>query len=113
MDIAHWAAAHRRSILSLFLFLALAGALTVFKLPVALFPHVNFPRIAINVEAGDRPAGQMVIAVTRKIEQAVRPVPDVVSIRSVSSRGSAEASVNFAWGSDMSAALLQVESAIN
>ena len=83
------------------------------KLPVALFPQVNFPRIAINVDAGDRPADQMVIAVTRKIEQVVRGVRGVVSIRSTSSRGSAEASVNFAWGSDMGAALLQVESAVN
>ncbi len=113
MDIAHWAAAHRRSILSLFMFFALAGLLTAFRLPVSLFPRVNFPRIAINVDAGDRPADQMVIAVTRKIEEAVRPVPGVASIRSTSTRGSAEISVNFVWGSNMEAALLQVESAIN
>jgi CzcA family heavy metal efflux pump len=113
MDISHWAAAHRRSILSLFMFFAVAGVLTAFRLPVSLFPRVNFPRIAINVDAGDRPAGQMVIAVTREIEQAVRPIPGVASIRSTSTRGSAEISINFAWGSDMGAALLQVESAVN
>jgi len=113
MNIAHWAALHRRSLLSLFLFLAAAGIMSAFKLPVALFPEVNFPRISVSVDAGDRPAEQMVIAVTRKIEQAVRPVPGVVSIRSTSSRGSADASVNFVWGSDMGAALLRVESAIN
>lgn len=113
MTISHWAAKHRRSILCLFLLLAVAGAMMALKLPVALFPQVNFPRIAINVDAGDRPADQMVIAVTRKIEQAVRSVRGVVSIRSTSSRGSAEASVNFDWGSDMGAALLQVESAVN
>ena len=112
MDITHWAAAHRRSILTLFLFLAIAGVLTAFNLPVSLFPRVNFPRIAINVDTGDRPADQMVIAVTRIIEQAVRPIPGVSSIRSTSSRGSAEVSVNFVWGSDMGAALLQVQAAI-
>ena len=113
MDISHWAAAHRRSILSLFMFFAVAGVLTAFRLPVSLFPRVNFPRIAINVDAGDRPADQMVIEVTRKIEQAVRPIPGVASIRSTSTRGSAEISVNFVWGSNMGAALLQVESAVN
>jgi CzcA family heavy metal efflux pump len=113
MDIAHWAAGHRRSILSLFLLFAVAGMMTAFRLPVALFPRVNFPRIAINVDAGDRPAEQMVIAVTRMIEQAVRPVAGATSIRSTSTRGSAEISVNFTWGSDMGAALLQVGSAIN
>ena len=91
----------------------MAGILTAFRMPVALFPRVNFPRIAINVDTGDQPADQMVISVTRKIEQAVRPVPGVASIRSTSTRGSAEISVNFVWGSDMGAALLQVESAVN
>jgi len=113
MDIAHWAALHRRSILVLFLFFAAAGVMTAFRLPVSLFPRVNFPRIAINVDAGDRPADEMVIAVTRNIEQAVRPVPGVASIRSTSSRGSAEISVNFVWGGDMGASLLQVESAVS
>jgi CzcA family heavy metal efflux pump len=113
MDIAHWAAKHRRSILSLFLLFAVAGVLTAYRMPVALFPRINFPRIAISVDTGDQPADQMVIAVTRKIEQAVRPVPGVASIRSTSSRGTAEISVNFVWGSDMGAALLQVESAVN
>ncbi len=113
MDIAHWAAAHRRSILSLFLFFAIAGVLTAIRLPVSLFPHTNFPRIAISVDAGDMPADQMVISATRKIEQAVRPVPGVKSIRSASTRGSADISVNFEWGSDMEASLLLVESAVN
>ena len=113
MDISHWAAAHRRSILSLFMFFAVTGVLTAFRLPVSLFPQVDFPRIAINVDAGDRPADQMVIEVTRKIEQAVRPIPGVASIRSTSTRGSAEISVNLVWGSNMGAALLQVESAVN
>ena len=113
MDIAHRAAAHRRSILSLFIFFAIAGILTAIRLPVSLFPHTNFPRIAISVDAGDMPADQMVISVTRNIEQAVRPVPGVKSIRSASTRGSADISVNFEWGSDMGASLLLVESAIN
>lgn len=113
MDVAHWAASHRRSILFLAAFLALGGIIAALKLPVALFPHVNFPRVVVSLDAGDRPAEQMVIAVTRKVEQAVRSVPGVVSLRSNTSRGSAELSINFAWGNDMVAAMLQVESAIN
>jgi CzcA family heavy metal efflux pump len=113
MDIAHWAAAHRRSILFLVAILALGGIAAALKLPVALFPHVDFPRVVVSLDAGDRPADQMVIAITRPIEQAVRSVPGVVSLRSTTSRGSAELSLNFGWGDDMIAAMLQVESAIN
>jgi CzcA family heavy metal efflux pump len=113
MDIAHWAAAHRRSVLFLVAILALAGIVAGFNLPVALFPHVDFPRVVVSLEAGDRPADQMVVAVTRNVEQAVRSVPGVVSLRSTTSRGSAELSINFGWGDDMVAAMLQVESAVN
>ncbi len=113
MDIAHWAAAHRRSILFLVALVALAGVAAGFRLPVALFPHVDFPRVVVTLDAGDRPADQMVIAVTRPVEQAVRSVPGVAGLRSTTSRGSAELSINFAWGDDMVSAMLQVESAIN
>jgi len=113
MNLAHWAAVHRRSILFLVAMLALAGIVAGFKLPVALFPHVDFPRVVVSLDAGDRPADQMVIVVTRKVEQAVRSVPGVVGLRSTTSRGSAELSINFAWGDDMVTAMLQVESAIN
>lgn len=113
MNMAAWAASHRRSILFLLALLALGGAVSALKLPVALFPHVNFPRVVVQLDAGDRPASQMVIAVTRPVEQAVRAVPGVRDIRSTTSRGSAELSINFAWGSNMALALQQVESAVN
>jgi len=113
MGVAYWAAAHRRSILFFIVIVALAGVGAGLKLPVELFPHVDFPRVVVSLETGDRPADQMVIAVTRPVEQAVRSVPGVLGMRSISSRGSAELSINFQWGEDMIAAMLQVESAVN
>ena len=113
MPIAHWAAGHRRSILFMVSLLVLSGIAVGIHLPVSLFPHVNFPRVVVSIESGDRPADQMVINTTRKVEQAVRSVPGVVSLRSTTSRGNAELSINFAWGNDMVAAILQVESAVN
>src|SRR5262249_55053888 len=50
--------------------------------------------------------------VTLPVEEAVRSVPGVVSLRSKTSRGSAEMSVTFEWGHDMVAALLQVQAAV-
>ncbi|MEJ2657136.1 MAG: efflux RND transporter permease subunit, partial [Desulfobacterales bacterium] len=113
MIFTDWMQSHRRSILFLILVLALGGLAGTLKLPVALFPHVNFPRVVINLDAGDRPAEQMAIEVTWPVEAAVRAVPGVRDVRSTTSRGSAEISVNFDWGIDMVAAKLQVESAIN
>ncbi|WP_346840122.1 efflux RND transporter permease subunit [Microbulbifer sp. SAOS-129_SWC] len=113
MSITHWAAGHRRSILFMVGILALAGVAVGIRLPVALFPHIDFPRIVVMLDSGDRSADQMVIEATRKVEQAVRSVPGVVSIRSTTSRGSAELSINFGWGDDMISAMLQVESVVN
>ncbi len=112
MKFAEWAARHRRSILFLLFLLAAGGAATAFRLPVALFPHVNFPRIRVEMSAGDRPADQMTLEVTRPVEEAIRAVPGVRDIRSETSRGSADLNINFDWGANMPLKLQQVESAV-
>jgi CzcA family heavy metal efflux pump len=113
MNVTGWIQSHHRSILFLIVAFALGGIAASRKLPVALFPHVNFPRVVVNLDAGDRPAEQMAIQVTWPVEEAVRAVPGVRHVRSTTSRGSAEISIDFDWGRDMSGATLQVESAIN
>ena len=113
MTVAEWTQAHRRSILFLLAVMVVGGAASSLKLPVALFPQVSFPRVVVNVDAGDRPADRMAIEVTWPAEQAVRAIPGVLNVRSTTSRGSAEISINFDWGEDMVAAMLQVQSAVN
>src|SRR5580765_2397774 len=113
MILMGWVHAHRFSLLFLIAALIVGGVAATSKLPVALFPYVSFPRVVVNIDAGDRPAERMMIEVTFPIEQAVRAVQGVRNVRSTTSRGSAEISINFDWGEDMVAAMLQVESAIN
>jgi CzcA family heavy metal efflux pump len=113
MTFAAWMQSHRRSILFLLAVLVLGGIVSSLKLPVSLFPNVDFPRIRVDLDSGDRPAERMAIEVTWPIEEAVRAVPGVVNVRSTTSRGSAEISINFQWGQNMVEAMLQVESAIN
>lgn len=112
MNFSSFLDAHRRSILVITLALAFAGIFAAFVLPVGLFPNVSFPRVVVTLNAGDRPAGQMALLVTTPVEQAVRRVPGVLKVRSVSSRGSADIYIDFDWGTDMIATTLQVESAI-
>jgi len=113
MNFSQWAQDHRRSILFLFCLLALGGLLASLQLPVSLFPDVAFPRVVVSLEAGDQPAQQMEMQVTRPVEEAVRSVSGVQNVRSTTSRGSAEVSLEFGWGTDMSAAALQISSAIS
>jgi CzcA family heavy metal efflux pump len=109
---AGWIASHRRSLLLLLLLPALAGLAAALSLPVTLFPNVQFPRVRITLDAGDRPAEQMALQVTTPVEEAIHNVPNVVDVRSTTSRGTAEISVFFDWGADMVAAALQVDAAI-
>ncbi len=112
MKLAPWAQQNARAIIFVLALLAVAGAASVLRLPVLLFPQVSFPRVRASLNAGDRPAERMVIEVTRPVEEAVRAIPGVVGVRSTSSRGSADVDVDFAWGHDMVAAESQVNEAI-
>ena len=107
-----WGLRHRRFVLGVAGLLTIAGWGVGRDLPVSLLPAAVFPRVGVSVEAGDRPADRMAIEVTRPIEEAIRGVVGVRNVRSQTSRGACDLSVDFDWGSDMVAATLQVESAI-
>ncbi len=113
MDINKLMRTHTKAILFVVIVLVLAGTFSGFKLPVSLFPNIAFPRIVVSADAGDMPADQMMITVTRKLEQAVNSILGVVNVRSVTSRGNTELSINFHWNLDMIQAELMVNNAIN
>jgi CzcA family heavy metal efflux pump len=113
MNFSQWMQRHRRSLLFVIALAAIAGALTAFRLPISLFPNVSFPRAVVSLDAGDRPAEQMATLVTMPVEEALRRVPNVRDVESRTSRGSAEISLNFDWGTDMAQATLQAQSAIS
>lgn len=113
MNLMTWLRAHQRALLFLCVLLTLGGVASVFRLPVALFPDVQFPRVVVSFDAGDRPAEQMMLQVTRPAEEAVRRVPGVRDVRSATSRGTADVSVSFDWGTDMRRAALELSSAVS
>ena len=112
MNLPALLARHARAIVIVAFALALAGLASAFTLPVGLFPQVSFPRVVIDLDAGDRPADQTALLLTRPVEEAIRTVPGVAGLRSETTRGSAQVSVDFGWGRDMMASTLQVDSAI-
>ena len=92
--------------------LTIGGIVGALSLPVALFPQINYPRIVVSIDAGERDPSQMAAQITRPIEIALRSVPGVTRVRSTTSRGSAEAALGFAWGEDMVAATLATQAAL-
>src|ERR1700761_8666469 len=77
------------------------GIYAFYKTPIAVFPETNFPRVVIGVDNGVMPVEQMQVTITKPIEDAVNSVPGLVTVRSTTSRGSAEVSLFFDWSVDM------------
>ncbi len=111
--LAHFVEAHGRALLLIVLSFALAGLILVFRLPISIFPQTDFPRIIILVDNGIAPVDVQMLTVTRPIEQAIRIVPGITDVRSVTSRGSSEISVFFRWDVDILNALHLVQGRIS
>src|SRR5580692_7367436 len=101
-----------RPILFLVISLALAGAYLAFSIPVSVFPNTDFPRVVIGVDNGVTPIDQMLVTVTRPIEEAVNSVPGLQRVVSITSRGSAEVDLFFDWSSDMILTLQRVDAVV-
>jgi CzcA family heavy metal efflux pump len=112
-DSSYWFARHSRSVIFLILTLALLGGYLAFTIPVSVFPATNFPRILIAVDNGVMPIDQMMVTITRPIEETVNSVPGLLSVRSITSRGSAEVDLFFRWDVDMFQTLQYVNAAIS
>jgi multidrug efflux pump subunit AcrB len=109
----HWIAQHSSPVIFLILTLGLLGAYLAFTIPVSVFPSTDFPRVLIAVDNGVMPIDQMTVTVTRPIEEAVNSVPGLLTVRSITSRGSAEVDLFFRWDVDMFQTLQYVNAAIS
>src|SRR5215813_10167290 len=109
---APWFHRLSRPILFLIVTLTLVGAYLAFSIPVAVFPNTDFPRIVIGVDNGVMPIDQMLVTITRPLEEAVNSVPGLQKVTSVTSRGEAEIDLFFDWSSDMILTLQRVDAVV-
>ena len=109
----YWFSAHSRSVIFLIITLAILGVYLAFTVPIAVFPETNFPRILIGVDNGVMPIDQMMVTITRPLEEAVNSVPGLQRVWSITSRGSAEVDLFFDWNVDMFQTLQYVNAAIS
>src|SRR6266404_2961498 len=109
---SHWFARNSRSIIFLIIVVALVGGYQAFNIPVSVFPSTDFPRIVIGIDNGVMPIDQMMVTVTRPVKQAVNSVQGLETVRSITSRGSAEVDLFFNWQVDMFQTLQLVDAAL-
>src|SRR5437016_636331 len=109
---APWFQRLSRPILFLIVSLMLVGTYLAFTIPVAVFPNTDFPRIVIGIDNGVMPIDQMLVIITRPLEESVNSVPGLRKVQSITSRGSAEVDLFFDWNSDMILTLQRVDAVV-
>ena len=107
-----WLVRYRGPIFFFLIVLSLAGIYAAEQVPISVFPETNFPRVVIGVDNGVMPVEQMQVTITKPIEDAVNTVPGLLTVRSTTSRGSAEVSLSFDWNVDMFHTLQLVDAAL-
>src|SRR5260370_18469859 len=102
-----------KSPLTVVLFMLIAGGLFAYtKLQTSLFPEITFPKIKIIADAGLQPVDKMMVTVTKPLENAIKQVPDLLTIRSATSRGTCEISAFMDWNTNIDLAQQRIESKI-
>ncbi len=92
--------------------LSAAGVWTATRLPSAIYPELQFPRVTVLAGGSSLSAQQEVFGVTRPLEEALSTVLYVRRVDSKSIRGQTEIQMLFAPNTDMIYALQLVRAAI-
>ena len=110
---SYWFSRLSKPMIFLIITIAILGVYLAFTIPVSVFPETNFPRILIAVDNGVMPIDQMMVTITRPIEETVNSVPGLQRVQSITSRGSAEVDLFFDWNVNMFQTLQYVNAAIS
>ena len=112
-SLAGAVASQRRFVYLMVALLCAGGIWASLRLPSAIYPELQFPRIAVIAEGSALGARQVVFAITQPLEEAVGVVPGVTRVQSRSIRGASELTVTFSPSTDMAYALQQVQARVN
>lgn len=104
---------YKNPVSALLVIIILGGLFFYGKLKTALFPEITFPKIKIIADAGLQPVDKMMVTVTKPLENAVKQVPDLINIRSTTSRGTCEISAFMDWNANIDLAQQRIESKIS
>ncbi|HYM62878.1 MAG TPA: efflux RND transporter permease subunit [Thermoanaerobaculia bacterium] len=113
MSLARLIDRQSRAVIVIVVLLIVGGIAGMARVPRALFPQTDFPRIVIVADNGVAPAKQTLVSVTRPIEEAMSGIPGVARIKSTTSRGSSEVNLFFDWGTDIQQTLQLVQAKLS
>jgi multidrug efflux pump subunit AcrB len=113
LSLARIITSQSRAVVVFVALLCITGAYAAFQLPIAIFPDTDFPRIVIIVDNGVVPAQQVLVSVTRPIEEAMNGIPGIQRIRSTTQRGGTDINLFFDWSVDITQSLQLVQARLS
>ncbi len=92
---------HPNALIFGMLLLAIGGMASLQKLPVDLFPRLDYPLINIITHYPAGTAEDMEQLITRPVENAMLGLTNLRRVRSTSAPGFSQVTVEFTWGIDV------------
>ncbi len=86
----------------------LVGMLSLFKLPVQLFPDIESPQIAVQTFWRSASPKEIESEIIEPQEQVLRGIPGIESMNAFANRGSAYINLSFGVGTNMEQTLIEV-----
>ena len=108
MKLIEVATRRRVAISMLAVTLVLFGLIALKDLSVNLLPDLSYPTLTVRTEYRGAAPEEIETLLTRPVEEAVGVVKNVLSVKSVSRAGQSDVILEFAWGTNMDRAGLDV-----
>jgi HAE1 family hydrophobic/amphiphilic exporter-1 len=113
MQIVEFATRRRVTILMITVAVVLFGMVSLTRLKLNLLPDLSYPTLTVRTDLPGAAPLELETLITRPIEEAVGIIRNVRSVRSVSRAGQADVLLEFAWGTDMDLAGIDVREKID
>ena len=94
------------------LMVVVLGAVSLDRLRIDLLPDVELPTVSVRTQYEGASPEVVERLVTQILEEIVATVPGVEEITSESSEGNSTVTVRFAWGTDLDAAAIELQSQV-
>ncbi len=91
------------------LIVIILGIISLTRIPIDLYPKIDIPTVAITTSYSGVGPEEIENLVTKPVEKAVSTVAGIKSVRSVSREGSSQVTVEFDYGSDIEAAVAEIQ----
>ena len=110
--LAQFSVRYPTTVLMAVLAVIILGYISFQRLGMDLFPHLNTPRLYVEIEAGERPPEEMETQFVSRLESIAVRGRNVTNVFSSSRVGKALITVEYQWNADMDEAFLDLQKAV-